>query len=280
MNTTRTAAAVLGLLSVAACGATGKAASPAAAATPAGTQAQGFRAPGASGLLAAIDGTTLQVQDTSSQTAVTYSAATTFTQTVPATAADLAVGLCAMVRSVDPGATSPTSPTSPSATPTRPTALTATSVTLSRPVNGSCTPALGGPGGGPGRFQGTPPPGAPDRIRPSGAPGSGRRFGGGFGSGAVGMVTQVHGGTFVLASTRPAGRDSTAAPTTTDVTVTVTSTTTWTLEKKTTAAALRTGTCVTARGRADSSGTVAATSISIRPASGGTCTGGFGPRNG
>src|SRR5471032_1356462 len=48
----------------------------------AGGAARAF--PGATGLLAQIDGTTLQVQGADTQTAVTYTAATTFTDTVAA----------------------------------------------------------------------------------------------------------------------------------------------------------------------------------------------------
>src|SRR5665811_990806 len=50
---------------------------------PGGDAAGGARGfPGATGLLAQIDGKTLQVQGTDTQTAVTYSAKTTFTNTL------------------------------------------------------------------------------------------------------------------------------------------------------------------------------------------------------
>jgi hypothetical protein len=54
--------------------------------------------PGASGQIAEIDGRTMQVQNTSTQTAVSYTSATTVTDTVSATRADLKVGDCVQVR--------------------------------------------------------------------------------------------------------------------------------------------------------------------------------------
>jgi hypothetical protein len=64
------------------------------------------------------------------------------------------------------------------------------------------------------------------------------------------------------------------------VAVTTTSATTYTQQQKATATALKQGVCVTARGAQDSSGTVTATSIAVRPAVNGSCTNGFGGRNG
>lgn len=264
--------AVLGVLSVAACGG---GTSQAGTSTPQATQNPGSqqrqRFPGASGLLAAVSGTTLQVQSTSSQTAVTYTGATTFTDTVAARAGDLVVGACVLVRSsgTATGATPPTSVTA--------TSITATSVTLTAPVNGSCTAGFAGGDGGRGGFgggrrsSGAPagglPSGAPaggrDGTRPSGAPR------GGFGGGAFGKVTAVKASGFTVASTVPGTRT---------VAVTTTRATTYTKTQRATAAVLKVGTCVTARGTADSTGTVKATAISIRPATLGTCTGGFGGR--
>jgi hypothetical protein len=149
--------------------------------------------------------------------------------------------------------------------PTQPTAVTATSVQVSAPVSGTCTEGFGQLRG----QRGTPPP---DAVRPSGAPNgapNGPRFAGGFG-GAMGKVVSMSATGFVVASTRP------GETTTTDVTVTTTSATTYTSESRATAAALKVGKCVTARGSADSSGTVAATSIALRPATNGTCMMGFG----
>jgi hypothetical protein len=274
--------AAVGLLALTAC--SGKAA---VAATQVPTSADSSAAqpggapqapPGVSGLVAAVSGKTLQVQSTTSQTAVTYSSATALTQTVPGTAADVAVGMCAVVRSDTPagGSAAPTAPL---------TAVTAATVQLSAPVNGSCTAAgaagrppgggFGG-GGGAGAGGGAGSGGnAPSGTRPSGG-----RFGGGFGGGAAGTVTAVSANGFTILS-QPFGRPgATAAPSTTptDVTVTTTAQTTYTKQATATTSALKVGVCVTARGSTGSDGTVAATAIAIRPATNGTCTtgGGFG----
>src|SRR5674476_1130541 len=86
------AAACSALLFVSACGG-GTSATAGALAAPTtassggagGDSANGARGfPGATGLLAQIDGTTLQVQGAGAQTSVTYSSATSFTNTVAA----------------------------------------------------------------------------------------------------------------------------------------------------------------------------------------------------
>ncbi|MDQ1679338.1 MAG: hypothetical protein QOI42_197, partial [Frankiaceae bacterium] len=138
----------LALLALTACG--GKAAvattqqptaADSGAAQSGGAQPGGGRQapPGVSGLVAAISGKTLQVQSTTSQTAVTYSSTTALTQSVPATSSDVAVGLCALVREAQTGAS-----TTPGAQPA--TAVTATTVQLSQPVNGACAAAGGAAG--------------------------------------------------------------------------------------------------------------------------------------
>jgi hypothetical protein len=219
--------------------------------------------PGVSGLLAAIQGTTLQVQGTSSQTAVVYTSATTLTATVPAKSTDVAVGDCVAVRSAATNGGSPA------------TAVTATSVTLSAPVAGSCAPG-GGAGGQGGRPNFARPSGAPAGVRPSGAPGAGR----GFGGGAFGKVTALSGTGFTVASS--GGQQPGASPnaSTSPIVVTTTSTTAFTKQQAATAAALKVGVCVTARGAQDASGTVTATNIAVRPAVNGTCSNGFGGPNG
>jgi hypothetical protein len=249
------------LLAVAACGSASSAtaqphASPSAVGAP---QRQG--PPGVSGLLAALSGNTLQVQGSNAQTAVTYSSRTTITDTVKATAAEVTVGSCVMVRSGGSANGSP--PASPATT------LTAISVTTSAPVNGSCTGGFAGARGpgGPGR---TRPSGAPGRMRPSGTPRGGR----GFGGGAFGTVVSKNGSGFVVQSVRPGAPTSQPAQ---RISVATTGTTTYAAVKKATAAALKVGTCVTARGTADSSGTVAATAISVRPAVNGACANPGGP---
>ncbi|HYQ31653.1 MAG TPA: hypothetical protein VEQ83_00450, partial [Lapillicoccus sp.] len=80
--------ALLTALALAACGpasASGDSGAPAAGSTPAPTGtagaggAAGQRQPGVNGLVAAVNGSTMQVQTRTDQTAVTWSDATTFT---------------------------------------------------------------------------------------------------------------------------------------------------------------------------------------------------------
>ena len=143
-----TAGLPVAVLLLAGCGGGGSSTSGnAAAATPAPSAAAssgaagrtGGRGPAASGEIAAVTGKTLQVQNASAQTAVTWSAATAFTKSVPAT---LAVGDCVTA----------------TGTPGSGTAMTATSVRVLA-TSGSCTFTRNG---GPGGANGTP-----GRVRPA-----------------------------------------------------------------------------------------------------------------
>ena len=240
--------------------------------------------PGASGLVAAVEGTTLQVQGNNTQTAVSYTSATRFTSQVTATSADVVVGSCVMVRNRVAGAPQPTQPT-PSTQP-----VDATSVTITAAVDGKCTGGFGrGGGGGLRALPGGPPPGAAPRGSRTGRPTNGAIGGraGGFG-GAFGKVTAVSANGFTVASTvfeRPTGAATgTPAPGSTPmvqtrvVRVTTSAGTTYTKTVAATAKAAAVGTCVTAEGKADDTGAVAATSIAVRPAENGSCGQGFGRR--
>ena len=237
---------------------------------PGGGAAGGARGfPGATGLLAQIDGKTLQVQGTDTQTAVTYSAKTTFTNTVAAKLSDVVVGVCVQARSAQPasgaGGAAPTAAAGP---------LAAASVEVSPAVNGRCTvggfrmPGAGAPGGA-----GAPAPPAgmptPDRTR---GPGAGGGF---FGLGASGKVTAVNGAGFTVESSLPVnGTASAPAPTTR--TVQTSAATTYTRTEAANANALAVGLCVTALGKADNTGSLAATSMTLRAAQKGSCSTGFG----
>ncbi len=244
--------------------------------TPQASRGAGqMRVPGTSGLVAAVTGSTAQVQATDSQTAVSWTPTTTFTETVAGTAADVVVGSCVVVRSAAPAGGAATTP---SAAPTRPTEVTATAVTLSPAVDGACTGGPGGFGGGPGA------PGGPGGVRPSGLPdpsaspgARGRGGPGGFGGGsggAFGTVTAVSATGFTVQSSLPP--DTGAAPGGTPPTTTVTSSpgTTYTRTVPATAAAVQVGVCLTAIGQPDSTGAVTATRITLRPAVDGVCTAG------
>lgn len=230
--------------------------------------ARGF--PGATGLLAQIDGKTLQVQGTDTQTAVTYSAKTTFTNTVVAKLSDVVVGVCVQARSARPasgtGGAVPTAATGP---------VAAASVEISPAVNGRCTvggsrmPGAGAPGG---IGDPTRPPGAPTSGRTRGPGAAGNGFGG---LGAFGKVTAVSGTGFTVESTFPQGSTATTAVPTTQ-TVQTSAATTYTRTEAANANALVVGLCVTALGKADNTGSIAATSMTLRPAQNGSCSTGFG----
>ncbi|KQY24167.1 hypothetical protein ASD16_00960 [Cellulomonas sp. Root485] len=215
---------------------------------------------GASGEIASVTGTVMQLRSTDSQTAVTWTDATTFSATVAGTLADVTVGSCVVAVS-----TSATGTDTDTSAP-----VEATSVQVTQPTDdGTCT---GGFGGGPA-FGGERPDGAPTDLptmpegeRPDGAPtdlppGGMRSFSGG----AIGTVTAVDGSTLTVEST--GGDDET-----TTRTVTVTDATTYTTTVAADASAIVVGQCASARGEADDSGKVTATSITVSAPTDGECS--------
>lgn len=260
---------------LAACGGS-KAAGSQAPQSEAPGQGQGQRQaqlPGASGTLAEIDGTTLQVQNPQSgQVAVTYGSSTAFTQTTTATAAAIKVGDCVTVI----GVRSDASASATASSATAPTSFPAASVEISAAVNGNCT-AAGFGGGGRGFGGGARPSGSTfPTARPSGTASgdrSGRNgFGGGFGDFATGKVTAVSSGTMTV---QTAARDQQTSQTDT---ISLTSSTTYSENQPTTAAALKVGLCVFASGKSDTTGAIAATRIALSPAGANGCSSGFGRR--
>lgn len=240
--------------------------------------------PGASGTLAEIDGTTLQVQNAQSgQVAVTYSASTTFSQSSATTAAAIKVGDCVSVTGVRSQSAASTS--SASSGTARPTSFPAASVEISAPVNGACTATGLGAGAGRGFGGGTRPSGSyiPGN-RPSGAPSgqggpggqNGQRggFGGGFGDFATGKVTAVS-ATSLTVVTNARGQQTSQTDT-----IGLTASTTYTENASTTAKALKVGLCVFATGKSGNTGAVAATRIALSTASATGCSTGFGRRPG
>ncbi len=267
------------VLHTAACSSSGAAAqsSPSAAPSGGGAGQTSRRFDGTSGLIAEIDGKTLQVQGAEEQTAVTYTSSTTFTTQVADKASDIRAGECVSVRSASDGASA-----SPEATGS--TSVTATSVTVAEASGGSCQGAVGGFDRDRGRSFGTRPSGAPSAGTASGRrPGafpSGARS---FGRMVSGKVTKVSGDTLTVAVVRPTGggRSTGASPssgatagsaTTTATTVTLTATTSVTRTETTNFSALKVGLCALAQGRTDSTGAVTAKSIRLSAATHGSCT--------
>jgi hypothetical protein len=256
--------------------------------------------PGGSGELVALSGKTLQVQSSSSQTTVTYSGTTTFSKNVGAVASAVKVGMCVNAlpkaapnrstsNSGTPNGSTPNGSTpNGSGSPSSDRVVTAATVLLSQPVNGECGGGFAGGGGG--QRSGAPNEGSSgtpqrsygqDRSGSSGALSARGRPGGGFG--ANGKITSATGSSFVVASMRPtrapsqtsqsggAGQSGSEGPATAEITVTTTKTTTYAQTVKATASALSLGSCIAARGKADDTGAIAATSIAVRAKENGTC---------
>jgi hypothetical protein len=256
------AAAVL-LLGVSACGnganATGRTGSttgPRAGAQGEGFpqgQRAGFGMPGVVGKVAAVTGSTAQVQGFEGQVAVSWTASTAFTRQVGAALSEVKVGECVFVAAADPTA---------SGSATSSATITASTVRITQPTNGSCTPAVRRPSGSTGT--GDQSDGAP----PSGAPRSGQRPPMRMG-GAVGTVTAVSASGFTVASTSPGSGQQTS------VAVTVDGSTTYTKTVAGAADDVKVGVCVQAEGTTDTTGAVTATRIAVSRPDNGQC-GGFG----
>lgn len=240
------------LLTATACGSSARPTAdqaPAAGSAQAGSPGGRSTFPGASGEIAAVDGSTAQVQNPQAgQVAVTWNDATTFTKQVTAGLADVAVGSCVTVQS---GAEAGSGDASP---------VAATTVRISEPVDGSCIGGgLGGRGAG-----GEPPAGVPSppegRGPRDGARPEMRRLGGAFGE-----VTAVTSDGFSFTSQRPGGDEAET------VAVTVSAQTTYTRQAAGSAADVKVGSCATARGQADDTGAITAETIAISPQQDGSC---------
>lgn len=260
-----TAAATL-----AACGSSSSASTTSSTAAPHGTGATGGgggrQFPGASGTIAAVNGTSLEVQNpTTGQTTVTYTTATTFEQTVAASAADVTAGVC--VSAVG-------KPTSTSSSTQRfGLPVTATTVVVSQPTSGSCSGTGGfgrGGSGAPGTgAPGAGPPGGPSGEQPGRSGGFPGRAGGQFAA-ASGLVTAVNGSQATVSETSRTTNQATS------VAVTLTSSTTYTQRTAASASDLAVGKCAQAVGTADTTGAVTARSITVSTPGANGCSGRFG----
>lgn len=252
--------------------------------TVAGAATPGF----ASGSVAAVSGSSMEVQNPSSgQTTVSWTSSTRFTQTLTATRSAVVTGSCVTVVG---------KPTKKGST----TRITATSVSITpASSSGQCAAGASGRPGTAGGF------GGGFRFGGGGA-GGGFRFGQGsngsrpnfsghfpalnfsFGSG---QVTSVGGTTFTVkgiaaGSFKPPARNSKnkkqrfAKPKLTTLTVTTTSSTTYSQTQTTSASSLAVGDCVTAVGSVGSTGAVSADTVRISTSTSGSCTGSFGGAGG
>ncbi len=224
--------------------------------------------PGASGSVAAITGSSMEVQNQQTgQVTVSWTSSTTFSKTVTLSAANVAAGDCVTVT----GSTSTGT-------------LVANNVTVSKSTSsGSCTGNFGAgrPGGGSGFPGGTRPNGG---SRPSIPSGSAPRGASGF-SFASGKVTSITPSSMVIygiSSSGFGGSRSTQGSTpptsipSTNVKIELQSSTTYSETQSTAASSLAVGDCVSAVGSTDSTGAVSARTVRITSTGGQTCSSGFG----
>jgi len=205
------------------------------------------RVPGVNGLIAAVTGTTMQVQGNNQQTAVSWSATTTFSRSAPASAADVTPGSCVVVRASGAG---PDGETGMATTPgAADGGVTAASVEITAPSAGGCASAA--------------PSGVPAAAATTG-PRTGRA-----GFGAAGTVASVQGASFTVQPSSPGG-SATSGPVR-PVTVLTTGSTSYTKAVPASASDVRVGECVTAVGPADETGSVTAASLTLRAAVNGGC---------
>ncbi len=203
-------------------------------------------ASGVTGEIAYVADGLMQVQDTDSQTAVSYADDTTITAQVAGSLSDLEVGDCVFVTTDADDAT------------------LATLVTVTAAVEGECGIAgfAGGGGasadgaapGGDARADGTAPEGEAPTDAPEGAGGGGAPTG--FAAVTAGTVTAVDASGFTVEATGPDDA-------TTSTTLSVTEATSIVVTADADASALVVGQCVTAQGEADTSGGYAATALVV-----------------
>jgi uncharacterized protein DUF5666 len=237
---------------------------------------------GASGSVAALSGSTMEVQNPNTgQTTVSWTLTTSFSKSVTEAVSSLASGDCVTVT----GTPSKSSKTT----------IAARNISVvSAPSTGSCTgqfrPGSGGaaagvgPGAGGFRF-GRAGGGTSGGTRPTFNSGSGRRFPN-LGSIAIatGKVTSVSGSTLSVSGidlspgsfARPAKSTKPTTPKTQNLKITTTSATTVAATQSAAATDLAVGDCVSAFGSAASNGAVTAMTVRITSTGGKTCTGGFG----
>lgn len=292
--------AVVGALSLTACGddEAPAAEKPSGSSTAAAADGQP-RVPGVSGKVAAVSGGVAQVQGSDGQVAVSLGDATVTTER-SAALSDVAKGHCVVVSF---GSGSGSSSDADRASDDAP----ATSVSISDPVDGECSPfgggrgpGRGGPGnGGPGGDgerpempEGAEPPaGGAMPEMPEGAepPGDGerpegRRPGGGRVTGTVTAVSSQGFTVEVTAMPTPPQGASAGASTGPEVdverTVVVDGDTTYSRTVTGSAKDVTEGRCIMATGEEDETGGMEAETVRVSDAVDGECRSGFRPGNG
>lgn len=227
---------------------------------PAGSASRGGF-PGVSGSVAAVTGTSMEVQNPSTgQTTVAWTSSTRWSETSTVTAGDLAPGQCVTIVGTRSGS-----------------ALTARTVTISpAPSGGSCRVGAAPGSGRAGAFAG--------RQRSNGgrapnAPAIPLALLFGQIVSHSGPTLTVHGTLSAGGFARPGSSSGLSTPTTvapTTLVVDLSPTTTYTETRSATASDVAVGDCVVATGSADTTGAVTARVVRITSTGGGTCPTGFG----
>jgi len=232
-------------LSLAACSASNKAnpVQPPAPATPSSAAAGPTQAPTqappaggnqrVAGLIASVSGDTIQVTAHSGNATVDFTPSTQVSELTTASLPDVTPGSCVTLR--------PARGQNPQSG-----AFTVQMVRVSQAVGGNCPQPQAPPAGS------TPPP-------PPGGPSSPPRANH---PPILGTVASVTGDTITVNTSNPGGPQQ--------ATVTVTDRTRYTKEAASNTQAIAQGKCITAQGT-ENSGTLQATTISLRPANNGSC---------
>jgi len=192
-----------------------------------------------------VSGNAAQVSQKNGNATVDFTSSTKVTEASPAALTDVTAGSCVSVR-----------PTRGGSQGDQP--ITATSVRVSPAVDGICPP---------GRES---IPGGSTAPAPSGGPSGSPTTAPAKRPGVQGAVASVAGNTINVTSTDADGNTSQTA-------VTVTDQTRYTKQVAGSTQAITQGKCLTALGTQDSTGTLQATTINLRPANDGKCMGEGGP---
>ena len=254
---------------------------------------------GATGSVAALSASTMEVQNpTSGQTTVSWTSTTAFSKSVTESVSALATGDCVTVTGT-PSKSSKTTITARSISVVNASSSGSCGGQFRPGAGGGAAGGANGPRGGGFRFGGRGG-GTAGGTRPTFNSGSGRRFPN-LGSIAIasGKVTGVSGSTLSVSGidlspgtfVRPAKSSNSAkssssnnkkptTPKTENLKITTTSATTVAATQSAAATDLAVGDCVSAFGPAATNGAVTATTVRITSTGGKTCTGGFGAGGG
>lgn len=231
--------------------------------------------PGAFGIVAAVSGAIVQVQNPQvGQVAVKWTPATVFSETEKAAPSELGVGSCVVIRGTTSGSKS---------------SIVARTIAISAASRGKCSAAMtdgfGGFAGFAGRAGMRGNRGAPATPATPRADRSPRAGGFAGGDSVLGTVSAISGTGFtvhgvVRTFTRgPSGAPpATATPAASVISVATDASTTYTTTAVVSSSAMTVGECVAAVGPADNTGAITAKSVSISQATNGSCFGGFGRR--